>query len=314
MALYTNSSLVDLTMRSPNHSGLRTHKIDRITPHCVVGQLTAAGIGSCFPKGRDASCNYGIGRDGKVVLVVDEKNRSWCSSSGANDQRAITIECASDTYHPYAMNSAVYNKLVLLCADICKRNGIKKLLWLGSASKTLNYTPKTGEAVLTAHRWFDCKACPGDWLYSRYGKLAADVNLKLGSGDTTPKPSPEVSGDIETDGEWGPDTTYKAQMVFGTYRDGIVSDQQEDCKKFLPACFESSWEFVYLPDEGSQLIRAIQKRIGLTGEDVDGIAGYDTVCALQRFLNKELGIKLDVDGILGHDTCEAFQIWLNRQK
>ena len=311
---YTNSPLVDYTMRSPNHSGTRTHKIVYITPHCVVGQLTAPGIGSCFPAGRDASCNYGIGRDGKVVLVVDEKNRSWCTSSGFNDQRAVTIECASDVYHPYAMNGAVYNKLVLLVTDICKRNGIKKLLWLGSANKTWNYTPKNGEACLTAHRWYDCKACPGDWLYSRYGKLANDVNRMLGSGSADSTPSSTVNGDIDVDGEWGYDTTYKAQMVFKTPRDGEVSDQSDDCRKFLPACIPGSWEFVYCPDDGSKLIRAIQKKCGLKGEDVDGIAGHDTVVALQRFLNKEMNAGLELDGILGRLTCKAFQRWLNKQK
>ena len=314
MSAYTNSSLVDYTMRSPNHSGLRNHKIDRITPHCVVGQLTAPGIGSCFPAGRDASCNYGIGRDGKVVLVVDEKNRSWCTSSGANDHRAVTIECASDAYHPYKFNSAVWTKLILLCVDICKRNGIKKLLWLGSANKTLNYTPKDGEAVLTAHRWFDNKSCPGDWCYSRLGTLANEVNKRLGSGSAAVTPTPTINGDIDVDGEWGCDTTYKAQMVFGTPRDGEVSDQQEDCKKFLPACLEDSWEFVYCPDDGSALIRAIQKKCGLTGEDVDGIAGHDTVVALQRFLNSQINAALELDGILGEKTCKAFQRWLNKQK
>ena len=186
---YTNSPLVDCTVKSPNHSGKRTHKIDRITPHCVVGQLSAERIGECFPEGREASCNYGIGTDGRVCLIVDEANRSWCSSSSSNDQRAITIECSSDKTHPYAMNSAVYNKLVELCADICKRNGITKLLWLGDKDTSLAYTPKKGEAILTAHRWFANKSCPGDWLYSRYPQLAEAVNKKLGSsGATVDKP------------------------------------------------------------------------------------------------------------------------------
>lgn len=182
---YTNSPLVDCTVKSPNHSGKRTHKIDRITPHCVVGQLSAERIGACFPEGREASCNYGIGTEGRVCLIVDEANRSWCSSSSSNDQRAITIECASDTTHPFAMNDAVYNKLVELCADICKRNGITKLLWLGDKDTSLAYSPKKGEAILTAHRWFANKSCPGDWLYSRYTQLAEAVNKKLGSSGAT---------------------------------------------------------------------------------------------------------------------------------
>ena len=182
---YTNSSLVSYTKLSPNHSGQRTHSIDRITPHCVVGQLTAESICGCFTSpSREASCNYGIGKDGKIALCVEEKNRSWCSSSSANDQRAVTIECASDLNAPYAMTTAVYNSLVKLCTDICKRNGKKKLLWLGDKNKTLNYSPKSDEMVLTVHRWFASKSCPGDWLYSRLGDLASKVTIKLG-GNTS---------------------------------------------------------------------------------------------------------------------------------
>lgn len=178
----SNSSLVNCTILSPNHSGKRTHKIDRITPHCVVGQLSADSIGGCFTStSRRASCNYGIGKDGRVCLIVDEANRSWCSSSNANDQRAITIECASDKSEPYAMNSAVYNKLVDLCIDICKRNDIKKLLWFADKNKSLSYEPANGEAVLTVHRWFANKSCPGDWLYSHLGDLASKVNVNLGN-------------------------------------------------------------------------------------------------------------------------------------
>ena len=115
---HTNSPLVVYTKLSPNHSGQRTHSIDRITPHCVVGQLSAESICGCFTStSRQASCNYGIGTDGRVLLCVEEKNRSWCSSGNANDQRVVTIECASDMNEPYAMNSAVYDSLVKLCID-----------------------------------------------------------------------------------------------------------------------------------------------------------------------------------------------------
>lgn len=184
---YTNSSLVVYKKLSPNHSGKRTHKIDRISPHCVVGQCTAEGLGSWFARtSTQASSNYGIDKDGRVGLYVEEKNRSWCTSSNANDQRAVTIECASDTKEPYTMNSKVYNKLVKLCVDICKRNGKKKLLWFGDKNKTLNYTPKSDEMVITVHRWFANKSCPGNWLYSRLGKLADEVTKQLG-GSSAPK-------------------------------------------------------------------------------------------------------------------------------
>lgn len=187
---YTNSKMVSYTKLSPNHSGQRTHNIDRITPHCMVGQLSCESICGCFTSpSRQASCNYGIGKDGRISLCVEEKNRSWCSSSNANDQRAVTIECASDMSEPYAMNSAVYNSLVKLCVDICKRNGKKKLLWLGSKDKTLNYAPKSDEMVLTVHRWFANKSCPGNWLYARLDDLAAKVTANLGGSSVTPSPS-----------------------------------------------------------------------------------------------------------------------------
>lgn len=157
---YTNSPLVSHTHLSPNNSGARTHSIDRITPHCVVGQCSAETIGNIFARASyQASSNYGIGYDGKVGLYVEEKNRSWCSSSYANDQRAVTIECASDSTHPYAFRTVVYEKLIELCVDICKRNGKTKLLWLEDKTKTLNYEPKEDEMVLTVHRWFANKSC-----------------------------------------------------------------------------------------------------------------------------------------------------------
>lgn len=207
----SNSSLVDCTILSPNHSGRRTHKIDRITPHCVVGQLSAESIGGCFTStSRQASCNYGIGKDGRVCLIVDEANRSWCSSSSANDQRAITIECASDKSEPYVMNSAVYNKLVDLCIDICKRNGIKKLLWFADKAKSLSYEPANDEAVLTVHRWFASKSCPGNWLYSRLGDVAKRVTASLGGAvanttETTSFPATPFTVEVKI-----PDLNYRS--------------------------------------------------------------------------------------------------------
>lgn len=183
----SNSNLVSYTRLSPNHSGRRTHTIDRITPHCVVGQCSVETLGNIFaPTSREASCNYGIGVDGRVGMYVEEKNRSWCSSSYSNDQRAVTIECASDTYHPYTMNSKVYNTLIKLCVDICRRNGKKKLIWFGDKNKTLNYSPKSDEMILTVHRWFANKSCPGDWLYSRLGDLAKKVTAELGGSSVAP--------------------------------------------------------------------------------------------------------------------------------
>ena len=182
---YTNSPMVVYTKLSPNHSGQRTMAIDRITPHCVVGQCTAEGLGDWFYKSStQASSNYGIDKDGRVGMYVEEKNRSWCSSSGANDQRAITIECASDTTEPYAFRDIVYQRLIELCVDICKRNGKNKLIWFGDKDKTLNYSPQSGEMILTVHRWFANKSCPGNWMYARMGDLAEKVTKALQGSDS----------------------------------------------------------------------------------------------------------------------------------
>lgn len=196
----SNSSLVKYTNISPNRTSPRTHSIDRITPHCVVGQLSAESICGCFVSpSRQASCNYGIGTDGRVSMACEEKDRSWCSSSGANDHRAVTIECASDKTEPYAMNSNVYESLINLCVDICKRNGKSKLIWFGDKDKTLNYSPKSDEMIITVHRWFANKSCPGDWLYNRLGDLAAEVTTRLGGTSSAPStPSSDTLYRVQT--------------------------------------------------------------------------------------------------------------------
>ena len=172
----SNSSLVKHTKISPNKTTNRKHKIDTITIHCVVGQLSVETLGNIFAKkSKKASCNYGIGSDGRIGMYVEEKDRSWCSSNAANDHRAITIECASDTKHPYKINSKVYKSLIELCTDICKRNNIKELKWKGD-KKLIG---KVDQQNMTVHRWFANKDCPGEYIYSRLGQIAKEVNTKL---------------------------------------------------------------------------------------------------------------------------------------
>jgi hypothetical protein len=185
MGTFSNSPLVTHVNISPNQSGLRTAaRIDRITPHCIVGQLSVEDIGSWFAqKAAQSSSNYGIGADGRVGMYVEEKDRSWCSSSGANDQRAITIECASDKTEPYWMNDKVIATLIDLMEDCCRRNGKTKLLWIPDKTRALTYTPESDEMLITVHRWFKNKSCPGDYLYGRLGELAETVTKRL-SGET----------------------------------------------------------------------------------------------------------------------------------
>lgn len=182
----SNSSLVSYTNISPNKNSPRNHAIDTITIHCVVGQLSAKTICDMFKsRSAGASCNYAIGKDGEIGLCVEEKDRSWCSSNGENDNRAITIECASDMSHPYAINAKVYNSVVNLCADICERNGIQKLMW--EADKSL--IGQVDKQNMTVHRWFANKACPGDYIYERLGQIADAVNEKLGASSTSTRPT-----------------------------------------------------------------------------------------------------------------------------
>lgn len=172
----SNSPLVSYTKISPHKNSPRNHTIDTITIHCVVGQCSVEALGAEFAKpSKRASSNYGIGYDGKIGMYVEEKDRSWCSSNGANDHRAITIEVASDTKPPYAVKDAAYKSLIKLLVDICKRNNIKELKW--EADKSLIGKPE--KQNMTVHRWFANKDCPGEYLYSRHGKIAEEVNKQL---------------------------------------------------------------------------------------------------------------------------------------
>ena len=178
---FTNSPLVDYTKISPNKTVNRNHKIDTITIHCVVGQCTVESLGEVFaPTSRKASSNYGIGKDGRIGMYVEEKDRSWCSSNKENDHRAITIEVASDTKAPYAVTDDAYDALIRLVADICKRNGIKQLLWKGDK----NLIGQVDKQNMTVHRWFASKSCPGDYLYKRHSDIASKVNTILGQSES----------------------------------------------------------------------------------------------------------------------------------
>lgn len=184
----SNSPLVTYTRLSP-HYNPRIHEIDTVTIHCVVGQMTAKAILNLDrfdledADDNDASCNYAVGCDGSIGLCVEEKNRSWCTSNRDNDHRAITIEVASDTKHPYSVTDAAYKSLINLLVDICQRNpGIGTLKWKGDNS----LIGQPDKQNMTVHRWFAAKACPGEYLYSRHAQIAAEVNNRLNCVSVTP--------------------------------------------------------------------------------------------------------------------------------
>lgn len=225
----SNSPLVNFTKISPNKTSPRNHVIDTITIHCVVGQASVEALGSLFADpNRQASSNYGIGYDGKIGMYVEEKDRSWCSSNRENDQRAITIEVASDNKYPYAVNDAAYKALIDLLVDICKRNSIKELLWKNDKS----LIGQVDKQNMTVHRWFANKECPGEYLFSRHGQIADEVNAILNGGSVEEETSEETASEdsikpftikIGSDGtivRAGPGENYDVVRTFvkaGTY-------------------------------------------------------------------------------------------------
>lgn len=199
----SNSTLATYTRISPNNTSPRNHRIDTITIHCMAGNLTVERCGELFAKRtRMASSNYGIGSDGRIGLYVEEKDRSWCSSNKANDMRAVTIEVANDggAATGWHVSDAAMTSLIALVTDICRRNGIKQLLWKGDKS----LIGQVDKQNMTVHRWFKNKACPGDYLYGKHAYIAAEVNKHLGVTAAQPEPVQQPTG------------TYKVRITANT--------------------------------------------------------------------------------------------------
>lgn len=248
---YTNSKLVSYTKISPNKNIRRNHPIDTITIHCAVGQLSVETLGAIFaPSSRQASSNYGVGADGRIGLYVEEKDRAWTSSSASNDNRAVTIEVACDPTHPYAVNSKAYASLIKLVTDICKRNGIKKLLWKNDKS-LIGHVDKQN---MTVHRWFANKACPGQWLMDHMGEIADKVNDNL-DGKSKSK---EVSKKSDKKQIKIPDKIRKGSIVAitGTYYYGT--------KIRIPAWVKSQkWFVISISDKRAVLGRSINNKYNI---------------------------------------------------
>ena len=186
---YTNSPLATYTRISPNRNSPRNQPITKITVHHIAGIMSIEQFGALVANpGRQMSSNYAIGNDGRIGLFCPEKDRSWCSSSPWNDNRAITIEVSNSAYGDasgWPIGTAAYNSLIKLCADICKRNGIKKLYFTGNSDGTLTY-----------HYMFNATGCPGPWMKAHTQDLCNKVNALLNS--STEQDTPKVEGKIVT--------------------------------------------------------------------------------------------------------------------
>lgn len=170
----SNSDLVNYTLISPMKTTMVGKVNKKITIHHMAGNLSVEDCGRVF-QSRQASANYGVGTDGRVGLYVDEKDRSWASSSRWNDEQAVTIEVANDNTTTWHVSDKALQKTIDLCVDICQRNGIDRLNWTGDSSGNL-----------TVHRMFTSTLCPGDYLYSKMPYIAAEVNKKLTQSGFTP--------------------------------------------------------------------------------------------------------------------------------
>lgn len=213
---------------SPNRNSPRNHAVDTFTPHCTVGQVSAQWLADYFSQPSvGASCNWGIGTEGDFSDIVPEGDRSWCSSSAANDNRAITVECASDAFYPYAINAKVWVSLVELGADVCRRYGKTKMVWLGDKAKSLAYNPKPDEMLVTVHRWFANKSCPGDYMYNRMGQIVKEINQKL-AGEPA-EPFKAYQGQVDADDGLNCRTSPVSGSVLKTYPDGTVVTITKEC-------------------------------------------------------------------------------------
>lgn len=292
----SNSNLATAIYKahSNNYStGRSGRKIEKVTIHHMAGVLTAKQCGSIFQDGnRQASSNYGIGKNGEIALFVDEANTSYADANWNSNCKSVTIECSNNKAGgDWTVSDAVLNSLINLIADIFKRNGIKKAI----KGKTITW-----------HSMYSATTCPGNYLRSKMDYICDKVNKKLNNtADTSDKKEEPKKHIIDVDGKWGTDTTKKAQEVFETTVDGIVTDQYACYKNQNPGLI--SFEWLDNPsDYGSELIRAIQKKVGAT---VDGHIGPNTIKKMQAWLGTVQ------DGCVSNpsDVVKAFQKWLNKQ-
>lgn len=294
----SNSSLITATYKahSNNYSvGRSGRKIEKVTIHHMAGVLTAKQCGSIFQNGsRSASSNYGIGKNGEIALFVDEANTSYADANWDSNCKSVTIECSNNkTGGDWTVSDTVLNSLINLIADIFKRNGIKKAV----KGKTITW-----------HSMYSATACPGNYLRSKMDYIVEEVNKKLGnstSNSTSTDKKEETKHKIDVDGLWGTDTTKKAQEVFKTTVDGEVTDQRKEYEAKNPGLI--SFEWLSEPSSyGSELIRAIQKKVGA---NVDGWIGTETIKKMQKWLGTIQ------DGYVSSPSpmVKAFQKWLNKQ-
>lgn len=295
----SNYPQIDYTRISPNKSSRKGNAIRKITPHYCACDASLEGLGNGFAAAsRRASSNYGIDKFGRVGLFVPEEEAAWTSSNLDNDRQAVTIEVAN--FPDSSISQAAWDRLIDLCVDVCRRNGIPGLTWTGDATGTL-----------TVHRFFADTSCPGQWLFDRMPLLAAEVNARL---QAPPEPAPIVWQPITVDGWWGRETSLRLkQIIAATWWPWIEQNDRIDHQWYenRQAACTGGWGYDRTL-AGDDAIRCLQ---ALTGQTQDGIWGPETCRSVQY----QLGTVVDgvLDGPspavrkLQENMCRGF-LWVPR--
>lgn len=305
----SNSSLVNHVHLSPNYTAMSNKKNEVIVIHHMAGKLTVEQCGNVFaPSSRKASSNYGIDGNGRIGLYVEEKNRSWATSSRAIDSRAITIEVANSVAGGnWPVSDKAMTSLINLCVDICKRNGIPRLNYTGDKSGNLQM-----------HKWYAATGCPGAYLESKFPYIANEVNKRL-NGNTTPS-LPESSGTYTV--QKGDTLSSIARKYGTTYQklaelNGIQDPSKIYVGQVLKVTGSSAPSLPETkPETPSTSVNQIVKdgqiharNFAAPGLNADGIRGANTIKAgikvLQQGMNLDYGAGLALDGIWGSKSEAA---------
>ena len=174
---------------TPNKSSRNGQPVNRLTIHCMAGHMTAKQCADYFAKSStQASANYCIGNDGEVAISCPPEYRSWCSSNGDNDRKAITIEVSSDNKAPYVFDTKALETLMEFVPNVMKMYNKNILVYIKDKDEALKYQPKDNEMLLTYHRWFTetttKKSCPGDWWMSMQDAFVKEINSKFEQNQT----------------------------------------------------------------------------------------------------------------------------------
>jgi len=189
------SSLSSYDGLSPNKTSPRKSSIKRLTPHCVAGNLSierTLGLPNFMtPRSPGASCNYAIGSDGRIGLGVIESDAAWTSNSSFNDNQAITFEIANSAGAPnWPMTDLAINSFVKLSVDICRFYGFKKVHYENKPSNVttkdkveewIKTWEKLDEMIITLHRWYAPKECPGQYFINKLPDIVKRINQDLSS-------------------------------------------------------------------------------------------------------------------------------------